>query len=293
MLVLLALAVVTDPALAGLRTAEARLAAVAYRLQAANTELCPRTENLPGFSLDAASRYTPDNRARVAAQLGFDTRPSVAAVFPDSPAARAGLMPGDHIDAIDDEVAPAPAKAEPGYDQVSATYDLLGRALLARPVVLSVRHADDTRSRVAVRGMRGCASRVELVPAGKLNAHSDGRRMQISGKMFDFAATDDALAAVTAHELAHNILGHAGSRIAGKTAEYEADWLSVWLVARAGFDVTAVVPFWTRLGKKFDYGIFADGTHPGWRRRIARLAEAVRAVTAQRAAGRPLLPPAQ
>ena len=95
--------------------------------------------------------------------------------------------------------------------------------------------------------------------------------------MMALAPTDDALAAVLAHELAHNILRHNALKTPSKQAEYEADALSVRLVARAGYDLGAVLPFWEALRKRTDYGIFSDGTHPGWRKRIAALAAAVAA----------------
>lgn len=50
--------------------------------------------------------------------------------------------------------------------------------------------------------------------------------------------------------------------------EIEADRLSVWLMANAGYDPSAALRFAERYGRKADLGIFSDGTHLRWRNRI-------------------------
>ena len=75
-----------------------------------------------------------------------------------------------------------------------------------------------------------------------------------------------------------------------RATEIEADRLGVWLMARAGYDIGKVVPFWQRLARRTG-DLLSDGTHPGWRDRLARVADAVAAVRAQQAAHVPLLPP--
>jgi predicted Zn-dependent protease len=88
-----------------------------------------------------------------------------------------------------------------------------------------------------------------------------------------------------AHELSHNILRHNALNTGSKQAEYEADALSVRLLALAGYDLDAVLPFWQSLRKRTDYGIFADGTHPGWRKRFTALTAEV--AKAKEAASQP------
>lgn len=275
-----------DPDLQALRTADMRLATVAHRLQVAAVGLCPDVARLPGITVQALSQYDAAGRARLMAQLALGDVPSVAAVATGSDAARQGLRPGDAIIAINGAATPAAPKRS-GYAQVGATEDQLDAALAQGPVRL--RLAPDNRE-VTLAGDRGCASRVQLTAGGLLRTQADGRYVQISQKMFDLARGDDELAAVTAHELSHNILRHNALKTPSKQAEYEADRLSVWLVARAGYDLGAVLPFWEALRKKTDYGIFADASHPGWGKRIAAITAAVAAVRAQQAAGVLLVP---
>lgn len=124
-----------------------------------------------------------------------------------------------------------------------------------------------------------------------LNAWADGRNIVVTARMMRFAATDDELAFVVAHEMAHNLLGHAaklrsftalfGSHSKRKAScvkglEIDADVLAVTLLAHAHFDPEASMPFIVRSMRGLKD---ASSTHPGI---LARL-EAIRnAVGAQR-----------
>ena len=76
-----------------------------------------------------------------------------------------------------------------------------------------------------------------------------------------------------------------------KQTEVEADRLSAWLLAGAGYDPHAAIRFWTRFGQRAGRPLFQAGTHPRWRDRVAAIETEVRAIDAARAAGRPLEPP--
>jgi hypothetical protein len=292
---LLALATVADDPLA---VADARVAQVAWRLQTANVALCPKHAPLPGLSLQMRDQYGPADRAGT----GLGDYPTLSAVVPGSAAAKAGLKVGDAITAIDGSATPAATSGR-------ATFDTVARAEAQLTTALS--RGDGALTLVGGRTVdlaadQGCASDVQLLPQKGLNAAADGQVVQIGGKLYDFAANDDELAAIIAHELAHNILGHRAQMdeegvstglFAGlgkngaklRAVEFEADRLSVWLVARAGYDPKALAPFWARLGKRAGI-LISDGTHPGFRERVRRIEAAVSEVGLQQAAGQPVVP---
>ena len=284
-----------------LAIADARVAAVSWRLQTANVDLCPKHAPLPGLSLQMRDQYGAADRAGT----GLGDRPTLSAVVPGSAAARSGLKVGDAVTAIDGLQTPIASNGRATFDTVGKAEAQLAIALAKGAATLTL---GDSRT-VALTPDQGCASEVQLLPQKGLNAGADGQIVQLGGKLYDFAANDDELAAVIAHELAHNFLGHrhqldeegvsrglfaglgkGGSRL--RQVEFEADRLSVWLVARAGYRLEALPPFWTRLGQRAGI-LISDGTHPGFKERVRRIESAAAEVAAQRAAGQPLIPPAQ
>ena len=275
-----------------LRQQDARVATIAWRLQTANASLCPNVDLLAGLSLEALSLYPRDRRSAAKAQLGLRDRVAISAIAKGGAAEGAGLAIGDAIIAVGDAETPIIADDETGYGAVSIVEDRLAEPLQSGPVIVRTERNGSARL-VKLVGVKGCASIMQIVPGRRLNAQADGRYVQINSAMLAFVHTDDELAALAAHELAHNILRHRAKNTASKQAEYEADRLSAWLVARSGYDVDAIVPFWTRLEQRTTLGIFADGSHPSPRQRIAALVQAIAVVKAQRAAGQDLVPPAQ
>ncbi len=261
-------------------------------MQTANAALCPQKSPISGMSLHALSQYRVSQRAAAAAQFALRSRVGVAAVAPGSAADRAGLKAGDMIYVVDGRETPT-VDENAGYTPVGQVEAMIDAALANAPAELEIMRPSGVEERIELTGEAGCASRVQIIAGGAINAAADGNYVQINAAMLDFATSDDELAVIVGHELAHNILRHVALKIPSKRAEYAADRLGVWLMARAGYDVDAVVPFWTRFEKRTNAGIFADGTHPSPKKRLAAVAKAVAELKAQRAAGKPLIPSPQ
>ena len=67
-----------------------------------------------------------------------------------------------------------------------------------------------------------------------VNAFADMRRMVFFTGLLRFVKSDDELAGIMGHELAHNVLEHTIRTY--RAYEHEADYLGVYLAARAGYD---------------------------------------------------------
>ncbi len=306
---LIGAAPVGDPPLDALNAADARVARVAWRLQTASTGLCKTVASLPGFSIQSLGQYAPQDRARVAKAYGLGNRPAVLVVVPGSAADKAGLKAGDALLAINNAATDDAVPPRADYSATARAEEAIEAGLGHDALALDVSRKGSSL-RLVIKGDPGCASRVQIVPGAELGGQADGRYVQLTDASVEFARDDNWLAALMAHELAHNFLAHRARLDAEKVSrglfagfgksgaklratEYEADRLSVWIVARAGFSPDAVLPFWTAWAKRRDPGPLSDGTHPGWKDRLARIAAAVTLVKAQKAAGQALVPPAQ
>ena len=153
---------------------------------------------------------------------------------------------------------------------------------------------------------RGCGYDVQLDPSDELNARADGKRLFITTAMAGFTATDDELALILGHELAHHVLGHRGwheaetrgretqtvpalSGTAGGT-ERQADRVGLYLAARAGFDPAIAPAFWRRFAA-FNWRVRYPGwNHPSAEARARDLERVNAEITARQAAGQPLVP---
>lgn len=264
---------------AGLAQQETRLAAAAYRLTTASAGWCPQTAPQPGWILGDLRRFEPQDRPAAAQAYGASDGPFVAAVAPGSPADRAGLTSGTRIAAINGVAVPTYSD-EPTIriDAIIVTLNALDPA-----AAWTVTDADGRVHRIAPAP--GCASafRVEL---GGAQAAANGMLVRVTLDLAQSVADDEELAAVVAHELAHNILRHRDRLGSNRSAarirqtEFEADRLSVWLMAGAGYDPAAAIRFWNRHKRP----LIRDASHPPRSERIAAIEAEMAAMQTARAA---------
>jgi hypothetical protein len=158
-------------------------------------------------------------------------------------------------------------------------------AQLAAQGGITITFTDGAAARL--RAVPVCATRFELMGEGK-KAVADGNRVVIGigFPAFDYPE-EEVFAALVAHELAHNVLGHddwldRNGRSARnvRRIEREADRLVPWLLANAGYDPAAAVTFMTRWGSAHDAGLKLRRTHEGWDERAEAMAAELPAVTA-------------
>lgn len=279
--------------LAQLRAADQRVLSVGYRLATANAPFCRATENSIGMTLHHIGQYGDAVSAR--STFGFARDFAVLALVPGGPAAKAGVRLDDAIAALNGAPLQPPAAELAAIDQPAPYRPIawadatVRKALDKPPVTLSVLR-DGAQVDVALTGTPACRSRFELRPSGEYGASADGDIVGITSPMLNFMKDDDELAAILAHEMAHNLLEHrrrlneAGIQRGlmqqlGRNArltlatEIEADRLSIWLMANAGYDPNGAVRFWTRYGKQRGKGIFSAPTHYRWKKRVGLFEE--------------------
>lgn len=284
-----------------------RVAAVGYRLTTASVDLCASRRDVAGWTLHAANQYSDGLRPVAETRFGLDgDLPGVLAVADDSPAARAGLSAGDLLIRLNgQDLERGGIAGEPSHDGLAVNVARLDRALAAGPVRLDVGRGATVRT-VTLRPTLACSSFFQVDPSDEYNARADGKGVFISSTMAAYAASDDDLAMILGHELAHNVLQHhpspeplgeAGDVPATAlppgnpgSRERDADRVGLYLVARAGFDTAGAPAFLRRFGADNWRVRYAQIGHASAEAR-ARALEAVNAEIARKqAAGLPLRP---
>ena len=277
----------------GLLQQDTAVATLGYRLATANVDLCIDHMVESGMLIETLGQYGATFRAAAARELGLTDRPTIALVVPGSPAESAGLRRGDVLtDPDGTPFLPAPPESDDGrFAPVEAAMATLDAALSDGRARLTVARGG-ARLTIDLKGVTACKARFQLVPGNDADAVANGTWVQLSTRMAGFATSADELAAVLAHELAHNALGHrkATARIQ-RLQELEADRLMPYLMVRAGYDPNAAVVLWRRFLAKRLGGLFPSATHPPWAERL-RAVEAERArIAALVSRGDTVLPP--
>ena len=294
-----------------------RLYRVAAPLLVNNTDLCKgNARNLLGFT--AKSKYSfSDELSEAAQQLyGMDDRLQVMGVLAGSGAARSGIRVGDKLYMVEGKPVPPGPTAE--RQAATMLAPLITSGTSARLTMLR----NGAPVQVTVPFTRACAYSIELGNADNVNAYNDGRRVLITRGMMNFATSDNELAYVLAKEMAHNSLNHARlqrttgtagaiidnlirirpdmSAMAGmsgmkpmpQTMDAAADTLSLYMVARAGYDIGAATRFWERLASQYPPSTLNSYTalHPATSYRLSVMDKIVADVRSKQAARQPLLP---
>jgi beta-barrel assembly-enhancing protease len=259
---------------------DVRLLNVGFRLAQANAEFCTETTRNPGFILQDIKQY-PDQD--VAGKAFLFRRPiSIAALAKDGPAILAGIKMGDGLVTINGTSIAYPKESEksrPSVKRLLAANDMIDRVLKAGGPLKLMMQTERGTQEFTINPQAICTSRFYVDPKSQKDAGADGEQVRITSGFMEYLADDRELAALVAHEISHNILGHRpylkgikqGKTQAIRATEIEADRLSVWLMANAGYDPHAAIRFWQHYGPKQDLGILNAPTHPSWRKRIQLL----------------------
>lgn len=256
--------------------ADQRLQDIGWQLARGNVGFCPKVVPSVGLQLqDMASYGAPDIARRA---LGLERDFAVQTAARGSPAAQSGALTRNReivrLERLDPNQWPAGDKMD--WRRLKWAHDHV-EAMLAEHGGIAIGFGDGSEVRLAP--VEVCASRFELMGEGG-KAVADGNRVVIGIGFPAFAyPEDEVFAALVAHELAHNVLGHDAwldrngrSRRHVRRAEREADRLIPWLLANAGYDPAAGVTFMTRWGKRHDSGWLMLRDHDGWDERAEFIA---------------------
>jgi len=301
-----------------------RVERVALAVFRGGRALCGR-QVAPTLGLAYANResFNPALQPAADGLLGFDEHLKVTRIVEGSPAAKAGLEIGDVLTALGDHAAPA----GPGAVEAFAT---LVRALPVggRPVSLAVERAG-VAQQLSVTPELVCDFSVTVMASDEVNAYTNGRTLRVMSGLLGMVVSDDELALVLAHEVGHNIMNHillqkweamggaaagamldllaaasgvdtqgkftragveAGTRRHSMARERQADYVGLYVMARAGFDIDVAPQLWRRMAALMPRSTRPMPTHPAPPERILAMERTVAEIKAKQASGQPLVP---
>lgn len=295
-----------------------RLDTVSYPILRSGIELCGKdVQPRLGMFFNNVYSYDASYQSAARTALGLGERMSIVYVTPGSPAEQAGLSNNDVLLDINGVAAPA------GKSGVKKTTRLLANALdSGRPIRITVERAGRAYP-TTVTPEVVCAYPVILDQSDALNAFADGENIYITKGMLRFVESDNELALVIAHELAHNAMSHIGKKTGnyalgsvldiaaavygidtqnafGKMAsnahsqafESEADYVGLYLMAMADLPIGEANEFWRRMAVEYPGSIEGSytATHPSTSERFVAIDETVGEIMAKLDAGEPLVP---
>lgn len=255
-----------------------RLARVSSEIRLHGAALCDDKQSpVTGIVATTSAELPKAYRETAYRDHGVDDLVKVLWILPDCPAAEAGLRSGDTILEIDGRETHAAASLDQRDPTGSKTFTVL--KIERGGEVLDLRF--ETRN--------GCFRPAELSVLDNVDTDTEGGRMVVYSGMLRFAESDDELAIILAHELAHELLGQKWSTA---IAESEADYLGLYLVARAGYDAAAAIDFARRLGAEFPLALEerAGHIHPSSAARSIALAATLREIRDKLERSEPLEP---
>lgn len=263
-----------------------RIEEVSFRLMTAAADFCvDRRGAAYGFTV--ADRYSfGAGMVDVAtAAFGLDNSAKVLSVTRGSPAFEAGLIEGDVITRVNGK----PIK--PGKNSANRVSDMVAKAGY-NGLNLNIGGANPRRVRIDPAA--ACNYSIEILNSDKVNAYADGDMLRVTKGMMWFAKDDAELAMVLSHELAHNLMGHAGTFASmfynKKSREADADYVGLYIMARGGFEIEKASKFWRRLAAAFPRMIESSSSHPLMPARFLAIRKTTEEIRAKEAKGLPLVP---
>lgn len=261
-----------------LQALDAQLTRVAYRLTTANVPFCNKVQGHVGIALHTDSQYKNTGRAT----FGFTQPVQVLAIAPGSPAAIANVQVDDGVIAIDaaDMARALGDRTRRGGVQLTAIMDVMQQhidmALINNEPTMWHLWRGGQDFVIPIMPVAACRSRWQIMAGNADHAGTDGQIVTISVDIALLAIEsggDDGLAAVAAHELGHIMLEHRAflgsieARLAAargeearelrrtlsaaqRKAERDADLLSQWLLANAGYASEPSFAFHRRLASR-------------------------------------------
>ena len=256
--------------LAEYQALNARLQQVAYRIQSANTYICPVTSYDIGITVHLISDYPEEIQPIARALLGATEKLSIRTVRPGSPADLAGLKPADVIIRLGENYLPSGPTVKKLYESYQQSAQTNFR--------LTVKRAE-IRTDYTLKPEKLCGYPVNVFFADHINGHTDGQEIWITSELMHTVADDVNLALIVAHEMFHAIDDHV-NQVPSKQLELEADRMALIMIEKAGYNIERAVDYWQYAPHPHGSGQPGSMTHPTMGERLNNFRKTLREIRA-------------
>lgn len=287
-----------------------------YRpLRTANVEMCGNDVSYSaGFFVTEISAFARQFRQAASHNLGISEQLSVYYLVDGGPAELAGLQVGDVIVSVNEEALGTGSRANRRLSTAISKHDIGYTLGIMRKGI---------SSDLPITPELGCSYEIYYDASDAINAYADGNAIYITAGMYRFAENDQELQVVIAHELAHNSEGHLNKKL-GNTVigaifdvaaaaygintqgafadmtstmfsqefEREADYVGMYMLARAGIPIDESANLWRRMAAESPGNIRGtfNGSHPSTSERYTNLDAAIAEIRSKISSESALLP---
>jgi len=304
-----------------------RVNKIATKIRISNADLCEDFSSpYYGFDVWTIQDYKKANQIeRRVLNNTYKLRENLKIMYvaEGSPAEKAGLMFGDEIDEIDGK------KISTGYlTDIRKGFNELIEQSKGNPITMKV-WRDQSFVDLTLNPIKACKSSAFVDFGNEINAYADGQNIFIARGMLNFVQNDLELATVVSHEIAHNVMHHidakkqnatiAGvfgfiidmtaavygintqgeftkmtSNIGGQAFsvefEQEADYVGIYFLKNAGYDISKSADFWRRMAAENPNAIFIKTSHPSPPDRFLAITQTVNEINRKEANNQPIKP---
>jgi hypothetical protein len=262
-----------------------------------------------------AYQYETTWRSAATTTLGVGDTLTITSVVPGGAAAKAGLMRGDRVLAVEGQRVETGAKALKDFSEKVAA----AKGKDPGEIALTIERSDETKQ-FTVQLDRVCDFSNIVLQSDALNAYADGTNIVVTSTMMRFA-NDYELEVVYAHEFAHNAMEHIqakrknsifgallgalgdivmasrgintggyytarGASIGAMTFsqdfEREADYVGLYAMALAELPLAPAPNFWRHFALANPKSIGFAYTHPTTAERFVRMERAIAEINEKR-----------
>ena len=252
---------------------QTRLANVAFPLLKENADHCgTKTRYQLGFTLHNPAEYKKLKKEAAVQLFGEANAVQILRITRSSPADEK-LAVGDTLLKINQQSI---------AEKTSLAIKQIRAALETSPSLLLRIKRGEKEFDKEITGVKICDYPVVLTSSDQVNGYADGSQIRITSGLIRFAETDEQLALIIAHELAHNTQRHVQTRLKraslgglvdialisagipspGLTAalaanldntqyETEADLQGLYLMHNSGFDISQAANFWRKMASLY------------------------------------------